>query len=271
MNIEEREKRDEEIIILSETKTQKQIGEIYNLSPNTIGQILRKHNIKRKNSRVNMSRLSLDIDYFKNIDNCKKAYWLGYITADGCVQKTRAKLTICCKDLELIEKFKKDINSGHKITPLSRYDKRTNKTYQEYCFQVGNELFVKNIINNGIDEHKTDICEFPKIKEDFIPYFVAGLFDGDGSVSIKRNNTVVCNLISTKEILDYINDYLFENFQIKPCKKIRVTENKPNVYKQYWYKNSIKFLDFIYCGDKEIYLSRKYERYIKYKEIKTTK
>lgn len=45
-----------------------------------------------------------------------------------------------------------------------------------------------------------------------------------------------------------------------------ITENKDNVYKLYLYKDSTKFLNFIY-GDKDFkYMSRKYKIFLeKYK------
>ena len=215
-----------------------------------------------------MSKLSLDVDFFKRIDTPQKAYWLGYICADGCIQKGDGKLAICCKDLEILEKFRKDINSEHKISERHIFDKRTNKWYDEYSLQIGNELFVKNIIEHGITHEKTDVCYFPSINEEFYSYFIAGLFDGDGSVSqIKKNNTIRCSLISTKEILIFIDNYLSKRYGVKPCKMQKISKNKINVYKQFWYKNSLLFLDFIYQGNKEIFLSRKYKIYEERKRV----
>lgn len=56
-----------------------------------------------------MSKLSLDVDYFKIIDSPKKAYWLGFICADGCIYKNGGKLTLMVKDKEICDKFKSDI------------------------------------------------------------------------------------------------------------------------------------------------------------------
>lgn len=259
MTKEERIKRNYEIIRLSEKLSQKEIGKIFNLTQTNIGKILRSYGIKLKKSRLNMSKLNLDVDYFKLIDTPKKAYWLGFITADGGINKNNSKLTICTADLEVLEKLKKDIQSEHKISEIHNFDKRTNKTYHEYSIQITNEIFVNNIVKHGITNNKTNVCEFPKIDEELYSYFIAGLFDGDGSVSLHKNK-LRCNLISTKEILDFIDNLLLK-FDILPCKKNKVTENKTNVYKQYWYKNSKKFLDYIYQGDSEIYLSRKYNKY----------
>lgn len=257
--------RNKKIIELSESLSQKEIGKIYGITQSAVCLILKRHGIKRKKSRLNMSSLPLNIDFFKNIDTPEKAYWLGYIAADGAINKDNNKLTINCKDLDLLEKFKQDIGAGHKIAKISAFDKRTNKTYCEYSFQVGNELFVKNIIDNGVTHNKTDECFFPKINESLYSFFIAGLFDGDGCVCYV-NGKLRCNLISTKEIIAFIDKYLFEKFGIKPCKPQKISQNKPNVYKQYWYKHSIDLLRFLYQGDKKIYLRRKYEIYEKYNE-----
>lgn len=267
------EERDKKIIELSEQYSQKEVGLIYGLTQGAIGRILKKNGIKREKKRLNLSKLSLNVDYFKDIDEPKKAYWLGYICADGCIQKNNDKLSICCKDLEILEKFKKDVNSGHKIIEKNIFDKRTNKYYHEYSFQIGNVLFVKNIIEQGVTHNKTNVCSFPNIREEFYSYFIAGLFDGDGSVFFKaaKNKVLGCSLISTKEILNFINNYLQKEYNIKPRKLIRITENKENVYKCYWDKYCINFLDFIYGGDKDIYLSRKYEKYINNRHLKPTR
>ena len=263
MTKEEREKRDNAIIQLCEKMSQKDVGKVFNLTQSGVGIILRKHGVKLKKSRLNLSKLSLDVNYFEKIDTPKKAYWLGFITADGGINKNNSKLSICTADLEILEKFKNDIQSEHKISEINNFDKRTNKIYHEYSIQVTNEIFVSNIVKWGITNNKTDICNPPQLTEELYPFFIAGLFDGDGSVSLVKGK-LRCNLISTKEILDFIDDFLLKKIGILPCKKIKITENKDNVYKQYWYKNGLKFLEFIYQGDSKIYLTRKYKKYKNY-------
>lgn len=117
-------------------------------------------------------------------------------------------MSIVIKDLEVLEKFSKDIESTYKISEVKMFDKRTNKTYTEYSLKISNKDFVSHIINYGVTYNKTNILNFPKIEEEFYPSFIAGLFDGDGSVYIKDNGvskTLGCNLISTKEVIDHIN------------------------------------------------------------------
>lgn len=207
--------------------------------------------------------LPLDVDYFENIDTPQKAYWLGFICADGYVGKDYCRVSILTKDLEILEKFKRDIKSGHKISEIIQHDKRTGKTHKEYSIQVTNKKFARHLEKHGVTPNKTNVLGFPgDLEESMYPYFIAGLFDGDGCVcKTKGQNGIKCSLISTEEVLDKIDEILFNKFSVKPCKHCKVSENKENVYKQHWYKESETFLNYIYSGKKEMYLSRKYDFY----------
>jgi len=266
------EKRNQQILDFVQTHSEEETARFFNLSQSRIHQIVKSSGLKLKKSRINLSKLNLDIDYFKEINTPEKAYWLGFICADGYINNLNNKLSIFVKDLEILQKFKKDIKSEHKISERFVFDRRTNKTYHEYCIQIGNEMFVRNLIN-WVTHNKTDILQFPNILEEYYSYFIAGLFDGDGSIYLKNNgvSTVLnINLISTKEILDFIQNY-FLNFNISWHKYTKISKNKDNVFKIYWYKDTIKILDFIYSGDPKIYLSRKYNLYKKYRDLKPTR
>ena len=63
-------------------------------------------------------------NYFDIIDNSEKAYWLGFIWADGYVCKRKRKdnhieydfkLSLSKIDSDHLEKFKKCLNSNHNI------------------------------------------------------------------------------------------------------------------------------------------------------------
>lgn len=270
MTTEEREIRNQKILEEIQTKTCKEVAEMFGLSLLTVQKIVKNAGLKLNKSRVNMSKISLDLNYFNQIDDPRKAYWLGFIAADGSINKTNAKLTFNIKDLEILEKFKNDVKSGHKLVKTERFDKRTNKTYIGYSLQVTNAIFVGNIIKWGITNQKTDVLAFPNIKEEYYSYFIAGLFDGDGSVYIRNVEThqqIGCNLISTKEVLEFIQEYLFQKFNMSKTTLQKISKNKTNVWKCYWQKDTKKFLNFIYSGDKDVYLSRKYDKYLECLQI----
>ena len=254
---------EKEVIELSKTKSQKEIALIYKMNIIKIRDILKNNGVKRKKSRLNMSHLALNIDYFKEINSPDKAYWLGYICADGSIKKSNCKVSLVSKDLEVIEGFKEAIGAGHKISKSETFDKRTNKTYTGYSVQIGNELFVANLINLGVTSNKTDVLEFPNIDEKYYSYFIAGLFDGDGSIRIKNNKSIGISLISTNEVLTFIKNYILNKFNIKPKYYCKVTENKPNVWRMILYADAFKFLNFIYSDNTfKYYLKRKHDIYL---------
>ena len=63
--------------------------------------------------RRSKSRYSLNERYFDDIDTENKAYWLGFIAADGCVVTKKGRrhlyIELSNKDRCHIEEFRKDI------------------------------------------------------------------------------------------------------------------------------------------------------------------
>lgn len=97
----------------------------------------------------------------------------------------------------------------------------------------------------------------------YYPYFIAGIFDSDGSISIKNSKKRV-SIISTYEVLKYISEFISKKLDIKELKFMKVTDNKDNVYRLHLYKDSEKF---IYNDENFSYLNRKYSIYSKMKSI----
>lgn len=259
-----------------ETKSQKSVAQLYEVSQTTIGNIARKYNIQRDIARLNTCRRKCDFDYFKTIDSKEKAYWLGFICADGCILQNYTKVTLQVKDKEIIDKFKIAIKSDHPVSFYNKMDKRTGKQYDRYVLSINGKEFRQNLINVGISYDKTDNLNIPNIDEKYYSYFFAGLFDGDGSVSNtgkvytkngKKSWKYKCriSLISTKEVLEHLILYIQNKLGVKELKLTKVTKNKANVWKMHLYKEASIFLDWIYQDSTFSYLTRKY---IKYLDIK---
>lgn len=68
-------------------------------------------------------RVDFNENYFEKIDTEDKAYFLGFIMADGCILKNRntLKIIIHKKDKHILEDFSKCIDfKGSIYTPLTR-------------------------------------------------------------------------------------------------------------------------------------------------------
>lgn len=234
--------------------------------PQFIKKVLIRNNIEiRKYTITRASKHNIDINYFKTIDTEDKAYWMGYLAADGCIYKNGHKVTLISKDIDIIKKFKESIKSEHKITNNITFDKRTNKTYKSHTIQITSTEFANNLINSGIKYDKSNNLIFPNIREDLYRHFIRGLFDGDGSIiTTKYNAPIRINLISTLEVLNFLQNYLKTKFGIEKKNISKVTENKLNVYKMHLYKDADKFLEWIY-NNSRISLDRKYKQFLEYK------
>jgi transposase len=268
------EKEQEKLITeLLQVKTQKEIAKEFNVSQAAISKIKKKYNVKTtKVGCRSLIKKYVDESFFLEINTPEKAYWLGYLAADGCITKTRQKTSLSSKDFEIVEKFKNAVKSEHAIGSINIFDKRTGKTYRRFSIQITNAKFTENLCKWGVNENKSNIFLFPDIKEEYYSYFIAGLFDGDGSVCLRPNNTIKCNLISSKEVILFIQQYFFNKFNILPKALYKVSRNCENVYKVNWLTyDSIKILGFIYGGDSRLYLSRKYELYNNYKSNKPSR
>jgi len=80
--------------------------------------------LKKKNIIVMKKRsknITFDESYFECVDTEYKAYFLGFISADGCVRQRTKKckllsININKKDIDILEKFKVAINFSGEIS-----------------------------------------------------------------------------------------------------------------------------------------------------------
>lgn len=132
--------------------------------------------------------------YFDKIDDEHKAYWLGFLYADGSIVEQRnnsnniKSLTLSLElktgDKLHIEKFNKDLQSDYLIT-----DRLTNDNHLSSKVSISNTKLCRSLINKGCVPRKSLILTFPN--EDILPknlinHFIRGYFDGDGSIAIGK-------------------------------------------------------------------------------------
>jgi len=97
----------------------------YNISRYTLSEILKKHNIEFKQKKY-----VSDDTFFEEINTEEKAYWLGFLYADGYVRKRKGselRLKLSTKDLSHLELFKNTIKSTNTIKNIE--DKGVHCSY----------------------------------------------------------------------------------------------------------------------------------------------
>lgn len=229
-----------------------------------------KKNIGARSHREANSRYYFNENFFNKIDTEEKAYWLGFLMADGYISKNnnsyKVGLTLSTCDYIHLEKLNKSLESNY---PVKTYE-ATKNSYSKNSYSriiYYSEIMFNDLLKYNLVEHKTNVLIPPDISllGNYISDFIRGYFDGNGSIAhtnTKQNNNYAFKLVSTKEFLDFVNNYIKE--------KLGFSANKYYKRKDYQEVMSLEFggnlktqkiLDLLY-KDAIIYLDRKYQRYL---------
>lgn len=118
-------------------------------------------------------KFAVNESYFEKINSFNKAYWLGFLFADGYNRYSEITINLHSKDIQHLEKFKNALSSEHKIR---QHPSRNIATFKFRSLKMGKDLY-----NLGCIKNKSLIMDKPSnIKEKFLPAFIRGYFDGDG-------------------------------------------------------------------------------------------
>ena len=247
----------EEIIIKYNNGINKNIlSKEYKVSHKTISNIIDRNGRERLKGN---QKYSVNEDYFKLIDCEEKAYWLGFMYADGYIIEKNSSLYagISIKDKEHIEKFKFSIESNNPIKNAS--------TPNNYTINISNKNFCQNLINQGCVPRKTFLIKFPNLRDDLKRHFIRGFFDGDGSItsSDKTLQITIC-CASDYFISDLVNQ-LYSNIELKRINKIYKRKDGLSLYLNSS-GDDITLIGKYFYDNSNIYLDRKKEIFDNVKE-----
>lgn len=243
---------------IEENQSIKQLSTDFGCSPQAIRAMLRKQNITLKGNKNGYPRNSL---YFYDINSVDKAYWLGFLYADGCVVEKKNEIFCSQKSKEHLVKFQQAIEAiNHKIVKVK--DNRFSQECIYYRFAIKDKQLCKDLIRWGCVPNKSLILsKIPNIPREYVSHFLRGYFDGDGSLHYLKNtnNYRMSFTCGSKEFLEDIRHELQ-----KDNLSIRKDTNK-NVYQLRisGRKQVKKILDYLYKdSNQNIRLDKKYKLYL---------
>lgn len=209
--------------------SQQKIADTYKVSRNVIKRILKENQIQ---IRKKTGKYKANYDIFEKIDNVEKAYWLGFLAADGCNYQREHNSSIIIniseKDKNHLEKFKQFCNTDANIISYKAFEGYSSSKGTQMCKIVLNSQKMSNdLADKGIVPKKSLILQPPKIAKQFYLPFILGYFDGDGSIyKTSQCNNYGISIEGTKELLQWIEKIL--NIDNKLEK--RYNDNKNNYY-----------------------------------------
>lgn len=149
-------------------------------------------------------------NYFEVINTPGKAYWLGFIQADGSIRAEPHKglfyLTIGLqlKDSYLLEQFLKDIDA--KDTPVATTINRIGeRKYPGKRIYLCSTKLVKDLIRQGIEPRKSFSGTFAILEsKKLLSHYIRGVFDGDGWINMGKNGNGTFGIIAHKEFCEWV-------------------------------------------------------------------
>lgn len=214
--------------------------------------------IIRKDYSILSRKYDLNEKYFEKINNKEKAYWLGFIYADGnnFIKQNKVSIGLNSFDLHHLEKFKNCIKYDGPI-----YTYKNISSINIYNKKLSNDLKILGCVNN-----KSLILEFPKyLSEKYYSSFIRGYLDGDGHIS-KNVKKCRVGIVGTEKFCSFIQKYIYKNLNVNSKLYTRFPDrnNSTRDLRISGGKQARKFLDWIY-QDVGIVLYRKYDIYLSHK------
>lgn len=162
-------------------------------------------------------------DYFKIIDSDEKAYWLGFIAADGCVyiggRQHTLSIALQRRDRHWLEHFRGIIAPGATITDSAGPNSST--------LSIGSQELVHDLIELGITPRKSLTLEWPNVPEPFVMSFLCGYFDGDGCLHCRpgrRKMQYQWSLLGTMPFLIAAREYIQNSTNVDLKSPIRANK-----------------------------------------------
>ena len=255
----------DEIIFLQEnykTMTYKQLSQHLNRTKTAIDLKINRLGLKKEKYTYNH-------DYFESIDTSNKAYWLGFIYADGGVsvnEETNScelSIKLQADDCEHLRKFNKELDGNVDVTFSTRECNLNGKTYRCCQIRFYSSKLVSDLKKYGVIPNKTLSIRFPDIDEKYYSDFIRGYFDGDGCVyenkKKKGQASIAANFAcGTTDFLEDLRKVLYNNGIYS---YITIWRDKCPKLIIGGMKNTHNFLYYIY-KNKKTYLNRKWEKII---------
>lgn len=256
-------------VLYQEGKTAKEISVLLGFKYHQpVYNYFRKKGWERK-GKSGKRTYKVNKDFFKCINTEEKAYVLGFICADGHIEKDRLVITVSIKDKDILEKIKHALNSEHIIKEIKRKNPYQNTDRKELMLvelQINSVDLVAPLFNMGLNTNKTYTLDGSILK--FIPKylmrdFLRGYFDGDGNVffgtrysSGYKYNINICGnedfLLKSFQVYFPSNNKLYKDLYSKNCYVWKISQ-----------KDKVKdFMYYLYYNS-SIFLQRKYNEYRK--------
>lgn len=185
------------------------LGKKFKCSSDPIKRILSQNNIKLRTcgeQKFLEKKYHCEHSYFDMIDSHEKAYWLGFLFADGYVNTKQGFVSFFLhkRDRYIVERFASDIESDFAFSKVKNCDGT----------KILSRQMVSDLVDKGCVQAKSLILDWPKnIEKKYLWNFVLGYFDGDGCIfteTTKKFDRQSIYIVSSTIFIAKLKEFLLE-------------------------------------------------------------
>lgn len=258
-----KDREDEVIELYNGGKTCEEIGKITGHSQSRVSILL-----KNSGKQIRDYRYYVNEHFFDSIDSEKTAYVLGWFYSDGCVDNNgKLRIQIQKEDEDILYQIKDLMEYEgplYEIPPPKKYPHRKHQV----TLTINRKALANRLIQLGCTPHKSLILTFPDfsvVPEIYLPHFIRGVFDGDGSIVVKDDKYLNVSITSCESFIQPLRDYLRIKLEIDTKHYYRYEHTNTLQMMITHTKYAKKFLNWMY-QDANFYLTRKFTKYQEYLE-----
>lgn len=238
--------------------------------------------LKRRSIKIRPNiyrKWRFDENYFTKLDTEFKAYFFGYLCADGWINysKTRryygVSMQLAETDKNILELLVTALNGDQKMLiyrpgkiMFIGNNKKISKCQPSVMLRLNSKKMSEDLIRLGCVAKKSLILEFPNLENNMVRHFIRGYMDGDGCITYdKKKINIYVYFCGSERFFEKMNVFLNEclniKFSISKCKDSKIWKAGLGGNKRV-----IGFLDWLY-QDSSIFLNRKYNKFLDFLKL----
>lgn len=231
----------------------------YSITEQRIRGIIYRAHQKMHSNQV-YRKYTFNESYFEKIDTEEKAYWLGFLVADGsvrcasnsgCITTTVLSLGLSVVDKKHVEKFAKALEANNPIYTVNK----------AAIITLRSEKICSDLKVLGIVQNKTGKCYKPEISEELERHFWRGVCDGDGHLYLHGGKYPRVGLLGNEELMNSFVLFCRKNNIFGGCiSKVKAIKAFNMLDVRFVGRSGKQALDLLYKNS-NIYLDRKFEHY----------
>jgi hypothetical protein len=218
---------------------------------------LKARGIARRTNSQAQTRYTLHHDYFDAIDAPEKAYWLGFLAADGCVKPCGDLcVSLAERDRPHVECLARTLGSDRPIPH------RTDNGRPMAYFTVRSHQMTAALTSHGVVPAKTFRLEWPDLPNPLRPHFVRGYVDGDGGFYFHQTRHPCgwhgFSVTGFDGFIHCLQDYLMARCRLGRTKLHYRRPGKPIATLSYGGRQQVARIAGLLYSDATVFLERKW-------------